>query len=132
MRINILEAIYPIGSYYISSLAQSPAENVGGSWVSLDEGTFLCAAGDTIATDSRGGANKVTLALDEIPGAFYRAWHNADKYPDIELDLLLKFNNGSIYGISAQSTTSKNPDLAFAPHENMPQYVAAYIWKRVA
>ena len=55
MRINILEAIYPIGSYYISSLAQSPAENVGGSWTSLDEGTFLCAAGDTIAASSRGG-----------------------------------------------------------------------------
>ena len=79
-----------------------------------------------------GGANEVTLALDEIPGAFYRAWHNETKYPDIELDLKLTFNSGSTYGIWAQSTTSKNPDLAFAPHENMPQYVAAYIWKRVA
>lgn len=58
MLINILEAIYPIGSYYISSLAQSPAENVGGSWVSLDEGTFLCAAGDTITANSRGGLTK--------------------------------------------------------------------------
>ena len=58
MRINILEAIYPIGSYYISSLPQSPAESIGGSWASLDEGTFLCAAGDTIVADSGGGLTR--------------------------------------------------------------------------
>ena len=58
MRINILDVIYPVGSYYFTSEAVSPAASVGGSWEQIEEGTFLCAAGDTFVVNSRGGLTK--------------------------------------------------------------------------
>ena len=58
MIINILDKLYPVGSYYISASSISPANAIGGSWTSLDEGTFLCAAGNTIAANSGGGLTR--------------------------------------------------------------------------
>lgn len=36
MFINILELVYPVGSFYLSNNAISPAESIGGTWTQIE------------------------------------------------------------------------------------------------
>ena len=46
---------YPVGAIYISLENISPSQLFGGSWVAIEEGRFLLAAGDTYAAGAEGG-----------------------------------------------------------------------------
>ena len=53
---DILSAIYPIGSLYMSTVNTSPATLFGGTWSSIAAGTFLNAAGSGYAAGGTGGS----------------------------------------------------------------------------
>ena len=38
--VNLLDIVYPVGSIYITTTENSPADSIGGTWVKI-EGRFL-------------------------------------------------------------------------------------------
>ena len=66
VRAAMLDAAYPVGAVYISTVATSPADLFGGKWSSL-EGRFLIGADSTYGAGSVGGEASHALTVDEVP-----------------------------------------------------------------
>lgn len=65
--LQVLQAVYPVGSIYCSYGSTSPATLFGfGSWTKI-EGRFLLGANSTYGLGSTGGAATVTLTVNQIP-----------------------------------------------------------------
>lgn len=65
--LQVLQAVYPVGSIYCSYGNTSPATLFGfGSWTKI-EGRFLLGANATYGLGSTGGAAMVTLTVNQIP-----------------------------------------------------------------
>ncbi len=115
------ETIYPVGSVYISVSTTSPATLFGGEWERLKD-RFLLGAGDTYANGSTGGEAEVTLTIDQIPAHTHETLRSmAGKSGS---DTYIPTTSGTASPIT---TTSAGGGLA---HENMPPYLAVYMWKR--
>lgn len=60
----ILETIYPVTCTFISFSKNTPPI---GTWVLIEEGTVLLAAGDTYQAGTSYGANTIKLTTDQLP-----------------------------------------------------------------
>lgn len=151
------DKIYPIGSIYTSVNSTSPADLFGGTWEQIS-GRFLIGTGAAEAntTDYWGtlGASDVNCPAGEMGG---EAWHTMAEnempshYHDgITTDGLL--NTHRMIYRNAAAPTSGNaaywtvqsgvsldtrgartvPTGGGAKHNNMPPYLAVYMWKRTA
>ena len=126
----ILEAVYPVGSIYMSVNSTSPATLFGGTWEAIQGKFLLGAYGNTYKAGTTGGEATHTLTTREMPNhnhaVFYpndgAADHSAPgNYPDGPSD--------STYFAVGSYTSSEGGGEA---HNNMPPYLAVYIWKRTA
>jgi len=71
--IQVLQAVYPVGSIYCSYGSTSPATLFGfGTWTKI-EGRFLLGANSTYSLGSQGGAATVTLTVNQIPSHSHTA-----------------------------------------------------------
>lgn len=130
---EIMLTLYPVGSIYMSLEAVSPAGLFGGTWESIG-GRFLLGADSTYMAGSTGGETTHTLTVEEMP-VHNHGW--ATQCTD------------SVYAVSwpswewrASAIQSENtPDSVAghtdsqggnAAHNNMPPYLAVYMWKRVS
>lgn len=99
---------YPVGAIYLSVTDTDPATLFGGTWERIG-GRFLLGADDTYTAGSTGGEAEHTLTIDEMPK------HNH------EIDNLNASGNvQTMYAGGSQ------------PHNNMPPYLAVFMWKRVS
>lgn len=131
---NALLRIYPVGSVYLSVLETSPAELFGGTWERL-ENRFLLGAGSGYGAGSTGGEAAHTLTAEEMPS------HNHIDHKSARLAVwdsdagITNVAKGS-YGDSLLQFLSYGIGLNVAggdqPHNNMPPYLAVYMWKRIA
>lgn len=119
-------SIFPVGYIYISTDTKSPAELFGGTWERIKD-KFLLAAGDTYVNGTTGGESEVKLTIDQMPrhnhaiemtsgGVAYQV----ERVP---------FGNQSVWG---NSNLPIKPTGGDKPHNNMPPYLAVYVWKKVA
>lgn len=122
-----LDRTYPVGSLYLTVADVSPADLFGGTWQRIED-TFLLAAGDTYAAGSTGGEAAVSLTAEQN-GPHYHTSH------DIAVE---KYDGGYVVmrsvGFSDQDDTrvSKTAESgAGDPHNNMPPYLAVYVWQRL-
>lgn len=124
----ILEAVYPVGSIYMSVNSASPATLFGGTWKAIQGKFLLGAYGNTYKAGSTGGEAAHTLTISEMPShnhAVYYPNAGADdhsapgNYPDGPSD--------STYYAVGSYTSNVGGGGA---HNNMPPYLAVYIWKR--
>lgn len=126
--------IYPIGSIYISANSTSPATLFGGTWVQIKD-TFLLAAGTTYTAGTTGGEAEHTLTVDELPeniGTFRTLSWNSDNAATGAFSMTEQLadradTTGNLYG-TAQYKLSGGGHA----HNNMPPYLAVYMWKRIA
>ena len=152
---NIIDIVYPIGSIYISMNDTSPATlfNVG-TWERIPVGRFLVSAGggtnpttDTntylgrgnytgdvnwYPVNETGGENDHQLSISEMPrhGHLTEANWGEPLYPN--------WGNKSGWGFTAQYLngnggtweTTLSGDGVY--HNNVPPYLALYMWKRTA
>lgn len=138
----LLDSVYPVGSIYVSITEKNPGTLFGvGTWERIKD-RFLFAAIDeedlldTSDPDdpnrkylpgSMDGEKEHTLTIQEMPkhdhwGVYRPSWY-------------LHGETGQASGVSDgasnnQLFTDKNG--GDAPHNNMPPYLAVYMWKRVA
>lgn len=122
-----LDRTYPVGSLYLTVADVSPADLFGGTWQRIED-VFLLAAGDTYAAGSTGGEAAVSLTAEQN-GPHYHTSH------DIAVE---KYDGGYVVmrsvGFSDQDDTrvSKTAESgAGDPHNNMPPYLAVYVWQRL-
>lgn len=123
--LDMLKAVYPVGAFYISATATSPRTVFGfGTWTQIKD-RFILAAGDVYAAASSGGEATHTLTIDEMP---------AHKH-----GLKMCKGTGNFYsppwgdGVEeAYPTNVVESAGGGQAHNNMPPYLAAYIWQRIA
>ena len=131
---DLLEKVYPIGSYYWSEKNTSPSDIFGGSWTKI-RGRFLFASDSNHDVGDTGGAERVTLTINEMPSHSheYRKFcygNNAWFYPPSgDWGLFPCNNKGEDPGrfLDTCSTTSVGGG---GSHNNMPPFLTANCWKR--
>lgn len=150
--------IYPIGSIYMSVNSTNPSTLFGGTWVRLQD-TFLLAAGSTYQAGSTGGEASHTLTETEIPshthgsklsdarinlhgfgagGNFINNMVNATGYDynsngfRSAAQLTKQTGSDSYSGFQIALAHTHNSFGGSGAHNNMPPYLAVYMWQRTA
>lgn len=120
------QGAYPVGAIYLSVTDANPAALFGGTWERIG-GSFLLGADTTYTAGSTGGEAEHTLTADEMPR------HNHD------VDNLNASGNATPF-MTVQAQDKRgfggNVQTMYAgggkAHNNMPPYLAVYMWKRVS
>jgi hypothetical protein len=146
---EIVDLIYPVGSVYISVNSVNPQTIFGGTWVQIED-TFLLAAGQTYAAGATGGEAEHTLSEAEMPEhRHYPYGKTADGNGNWRFATIRdrSGNSGKLEasrgtGVYTFASNSAWGDLdirsvtgytgSSAAHNNMPPYLAVYMWKRTA
>ena len=126
-----LQSVYPVGAVYISTSDTNPETLFGfGTWERIKD-RFLLAAGDAYAAGATGGEATHQLTIAEMPyhqhqmvngnngGYDYSGWTKST----IVLSDATK-------GYAGNANTSYAGESA--SHNNMPPYLAVYMWHRIA
>ena len=124
---SLWDQIYPVGSIYITANATNPSVLFGGTWEQL-KGKFLVGV-DSSDTDfetsgKTGGEKTHKLTVDEMPS------HN---HPGI-----FKYTNQTGYyarlylGSDGTALDNEGKTGGDKPHNNLPPYLAVYMWKRIS
>lgn len=127
--------VYPVGSIYMSVNSTSPASLFGGAWERLVD-RFLLGAGSAYAGGATGGSATHTLTVAEMPSHSHQIptafqteyaieWPEWTFYP--KENILAQQADPVMY--NGQTTTYVGENH---PHNNMPPYLAVYMWKRVS
>lgn len=128
-----IDVLYPVGSIYMNVNPINPNVVLGGSWEQIKD-RFLLACGNSFANGTMGGEINHTLTVSEMPS------HNHSGLFDNtgELKQDYSFRKGSDgcamskYRNDPLSTPSVGHTGGSQPHNNMPPYLAVYVWKRIA
>lgn len=122
-----INKVYPVGSIYMNINATNPKILFGRTWQQI-QGRFLLAASSTYKAGSTGGEAEHELTVDEMPSHTH-GLRNGNRY-----------NFGEYQSFSQQRTSTRyevfrnliEPTGSGKAHNNMPPYLAVYIWKRTA
>ena len=146
---EIIDLIYPVGSVYISVSSVNPQTIFGGTWVQIED-TFLLAAGQTYAAGATGGEAAHVLTESEMPSHAHYPTGSTAAERDTWRAALIKdisgrsgklamSSGGDRYGVASNAAWE---DVGLAgqtgstgggqAHNNMPPYLAVYVWKRTA
>ncbi len=129
-----LDDIYPVGSIYLTASAVSPRTSFGGTWVRYAQGKCLFGVddydSDFSSVEQIGGEKTHTLTKAEIPPHI----HSHDRSIETAGSGI---SHGSNRDIGTSSVIYYTGDgsadgLQGLAHNNMPPYIAIYIWKRTA
>lgn len=150
---NGLAKLYPIGSIYLSVNSTNPSTFIGGTWERIKD-RFLLAAGDTYSAGATGGEASHKLSANEMPSHNHSASTNStgshshsfspSGYAVVGSAGGQIAGGDSAWGVLAGATVSissagahshsvtVNSTGGSAAHNNMPPYLAVYMWVRTA
>ena len=135
--------VYPVGSIYISLNSTNPSSIFGGTWEAIQGKFLLGAYGNTYQAGSTGGEATHTLTNSEMP----KHNHKGVYYSSIDTKNSVTLNGGTAsyrvpwgsssypgdYGAGTGKTELITGNTGGgAAHNNMPPYLAVYMWKRTA
>lgn len=137
---TFFDKIYPIGSVHITTNSVNPSNYFDGEWERIQD-TFLLASGTTYENGATGGSATVTLtaAQSGVPQHTHTYAHTDTTYKANTTSRKPGTATAANYVTSITATanntnkTSNNNTAANASqaHENMPPYLAVYMWERV-
>ena len=156
---EVLRKVYPVGAVYMSVNSADPADLFGfGTWERVKD-RFLLAAGDAYAAGSTGGEATHTLTINEMPKHGHKVFTwvdandndgpyvatvinedtnefytvpNGSKVAHAWQENSFKTWGGSLHEGAGDPTGSTGFSGHSFAHNNMPPYLAVYIWKRTA
>lgn len=138
-----LAKLYPVGSIYMSVNDTNPGTFIGGTWERLKD-RFLLAAGDSYKVGTTGGEASHKLSVNEIPshahGVYVRVqgYGGWESFTSNNYGVMFNYDAGyhspNYTANSAAVTTDADttPNGGSQPHNNMPPYLAVYMWVRTA
>lgn len=122
---GIADFIYPVGSIYMSVNNTSPATLFGGTWEQLKD-RFLLGAGGTYTAGSIGGESAHMLTSDNLPPQDSVAQVN-------QTGAAVSGNTiGSVPAGIWGMFVKQDVQTGQTALDNMPPYLAVYMWKRTA
>lgn len=139
----VLDNVYPVGSIYMNVNSTNPGTLFGGTWEQI-QGRFLLAMSSSYPAGSQGGEAEHTLTASEMPS------HNGHLSAGIADGVPLGKGNYKGYLNLSTMTNAGNEGRGWnvyrsdemhpaseavgggQPHNNMPPYLAVYIWYRTA
>lgn len=147
MKKIILDTLCPIGKWWISGDPTDPGKLVGGTWERI-KGKFILAADDsTYKAGDTGGEAEHVLTVDEMPNHTHRFQLNYDSDPGY----LPKGSNPQAISAGKSISSSSPINGVFTDrkgpwsqirameqtgggkaHNNLPPYLAVYVWRRTA
>ena len=124
----LLDIVWPVGSVYLSAAATSPADLFGGTWEQI-KGRFLLAADDGHPAGSTGGEEEHALTVQELPshGHGYTYTGQSNTTGTGAVRLVDPAGTENAYTGAKDGKTGGGQ-----AHNNMPPYLAVYVWKRTA
>lgn len=134
---TVLSKVYPVGSIYMSVNSTNPKTLFGGTWVQLED-RFLLGAGTTYKAGATGGEATHTLTLEEMPSHNHPIYApnagGSDEgaalgFPTVGSSKTW-WAEASKTGRRGGGSTAKEGEAQ--THNNMPPYLAVYMWKRTA
>ena len=136
---QFVDMIYPVGSIYMSVSNTSPETLFGGTWESIG-GRFLLGADATYAAGSVGGEAVHKLTIAEMPDHSHNVRTLAPWGKEATLPAWSAYaTDGTIESSGENGKTDKFWEYTLvlgegsgAAHNNMPPYLAVYMWKRTA
>lgn len=148
---DLLERVYPVGSYYWSSNNISPEELFGGKWTQIS-GRFLFASDNNrYPIGTEGGEESHVLTISEMPshshnfkefnyqGSIKVKEDYSGQYtcPYIRRDKITPSMSGinnylGFGGMNFGLNYNKNATGSGWAHNNMPPYITAYCWRRTS
>ena len=139
-----VDLIYPVGSIYMSVNATNPKELFGGTWEQI-QGKFLLGMSSSYPAGSTGGEATHKLTVSEMPshdghlsagiaGTVPMGHGNYEGY--LNKNVSNPYPGGGYRGWNVYAGNELHPASEAVgggqPHNNMPPYLAVYIWKRTA
>ena len=138
----VLDNVYPIGSIYMNVNSTNPGTLFGGTWEQI-QGKFLLGMSSSYPAGSQGGEASHTLTTEEMPSHGHNPANEAGYYGFITNskkafsigDMGSQSGSGRYYPYaSAAFDISRNTLTGTTgggnSHNNMPPYLAVYVWKR--
>lgn len=128
-----LAQLYPVGSIYLSVKDTNPSTFIGGTWERIKD-RFLLAAGDSYAAGSTGGEAQHSLIVEELPWGtvINRRPEKSIQIPAIKTSRINVSNSEYAFGSNYDFAQAEDKTLYSLPHNNMPPYIAVYMWVRTA
>ena len=142
-----VDLIYPVGSIYMSVNATNPKELFGGTWEQI-QGKFLLGMSSSYPAGSTGGEATHTLTSSEIPYHNHNIGQEGNTSKILPTQIAVNDSSQSEYVTTLQGGASgwykssvawdgristRNQTSPYGQaHNNMPPYLAVYIWKRTA
>ena len=137
---DLIDIVYPVGSVYISVTSTNPQVLFGGEWTQIKD-TFLLACGNNYANGATGGEANHTLTVNEMPSHSHQL-QSISGYDDLNFingDGKFHIQNSDTtvgWGSAKDATyyygTTHGTTGGSQPHNNMPPYLAVYMWKRTS
>lgn len=148
----VANAVYPVGSIYMSVNSTNPSTLFGGQWEQLKD-KFLLACGDTYENGATGGESSHVLTKAEMPNHNHSASTNTagghrhtfkgwwttkgDGTATYACVARTAQNDAAEYGSFSTEgehshTVTINNTGDGQAHNNMPPYIAVYMWKRIS
>lgn len=119
---------YPVGAIYMSVNDHNPGDIFGGEWEQIQD-VFLLGCGSLYENGSKGGEATHKLTINEMPSHNHGAVSTSgSKNTSIALYpfSMIQQNYNLIDGNVIRPTGGNQA------HNNMPPFLAVYIWKRIS
>lgn len=137
------KSIYPVGAIFLSVSAMSPEKLFGGKWEQITD-RFLLAAGSSYTAGTTGGEANHTLTVKEMPSHNHKGqvrvqgYSGWPSYTTSTYEVVHDYQGGDYFGANKTLNAEIISGVIIGnkgnsqPHNNMPPYLAVYIWKRIA
>lgn len=130
--------LFPVGVYYITENAMTPASLFGGEWVQV-KGKFLLGASvsDGYPLGTEGGEKTHTLTIAEMPQHSHKP-HQFTWIVSYRTNTGQNVINGgnkgnaNMFNVDGDQNRYTEPAGGNAAHNNMPPYRSVFIWRRTA
>lgn len=133
---NLLTAMYPVGSIYLSTTATSPSSTIGGTWTQVKGATLAATGANSFAGGaSYGGGLKINA--NQLPSHTHKVYmHNVESgaYWNAAFG-----SGGGAAQINFAWTGSTNTGDGLIARENtgggqnyLPYHWSCYVWYRTA
>lgn len=141
---DLIDKIYPVGSLYMSINSTNPSTFIGGTWSAYAPGRTIVGVGSNgttsySASQATGGADSVTLTVDQMPSHSHPlSTTRGGSNPWVLIDRGAAENDS--WGAAQSNPSNVTSGQSFivnntgggGSHENRMPYITTYIWVRTA
>lgn len=122
----VLDNVYPVGAVYMSMNSTNPGTLFGGTWEQV-QGKFLLGVSNAYPAGSSGGESEHTLTTAEIPDHTHGFKYTGQS-------VTIGVNSIRLYQAASNQYNAYSggqwSNCGGQAHNNMPPYLAVYIWYR--